>query len=100
MKEKLLALLKSCLTSSGQIFKAKSGKGVNLVGLKPDFQISKLSDELKTLDLGLVASHFPEESIAPEKEGDEWTTKEESVYVGPPTSVDADSLSKIFSLDD
>ena len=100
MKEKLLALLKSCLTSSGSIRKSVKGKGVNLYNLKADFKINDFNDELKALDLGLVASHFPEESIAPEKEDGDWTTKEESVYVGPPTSVDADSLSKIFSLSD
>ena len=99
MKEKLLAILKSCLSSSGQILKAKSGEGVNLLGLSPDFKISDLNDALKAEGFALVAYHFESEDIAPKEKGGEWTTTEESVYVGPPKSVKADDLGSIFNLD-
>ena len=99
MKEKLLAILKSCLSSSGQILKAKSGEGVNLLGLSPDFKISDLNDALKAEGFALVGIHFESEDIAPKEKGGEWTTTEESVYVGPLKSVKADDLGSIFNLD-
>ena len=100
MKEKLLAILKSCLSSSGQILKSKSGEGVNLLGLSPDFKISVLNDKLQEAGFALVANHFEEEEIAPKERGGEWTIKPESVYVGPPKTVKADDLGSIFKLED
>tara|TARA_R100000655_G_C2866918_1_gene172588 strand:+ start:223 stop:522 length:300 start_codon:yes stop_codon:yes gene_type:complete len=98
MKEKLLAILVNCLSSSGQILKAKSGEGVNLLGLSPDFKITDLNDALKAEGFALVAYHFEEEEIAPKEKDGDWTTKPESVYIGPPKSVKADDLGSIFNL--
>ena len=98
MKEKLLVILKNCLSSSGQILKAKSGEGVNLLGLSPDFKISDLNEKLQEQGFALVAIHFEEEEIAPKEKGGDWTIKEESVYVGPPKSGKADDLGNIFNL--
>jgi len=98
MKEKLLAILVNCLSSSGQILKAKSGEGINLLGLSPDFKITDLNDKLQEQGFALVAVHFEEEDIAPEEKGGDWTTKPESVYVGPPKTVKADDLGSIFNL--
>lgn len=97
MKEKLLVILKSCLSSSGQILKSKNGGGVNLYGIADDFKISVLNESLEPF--GLTASHFEEEEIAPKEKGDDWTIRPELVYVGKPQEISADKLGDIFSME-
>lgn len=97
VKEKLLVLLKSCLSSSGRILKSKNGDGVNLFGISKDFKISALSESLEPF--GLTASHFEEKKVAPSKEGDDWTIKPELVYVGKPQDISSDKLGDIFGLE-
>jgi hypothetical protein len=85
MKE-LLTLFKSMLSSTGTIIVSKSGKGFNLYGLNPDtFDTDAINVLLSSQGIAMKAVHFPAEDIAPETKGGDWTTKDESCYVGPPS---------------
>ena len=100
MKE-LLQLFKSMLSSTGTIIVSKSGKGFNLYGLNPDtFDTYAINELLSSQGIAMKAVHFPAEDIAPETKDGDWTTKDESCYVGPPAEVPCtsdDELTKLMS---
>tara|TARA_Y100001938_G_C7745788_1_gene261496 strand:- start:40 stop:354 length:315 start_codon:yes stop_codon:yes gene_type:complete len=95
----LIKLLKSMLSSSGRIVISKSGKGYNLFGLNPDtLDIRAINALLTEQGIAMEAVHFPEEDVPPAKPGDSWTTKDASVYVGPPSELASSSDEELTSL--
>ena len=96
---KVIALLKSMLSSTGTIIKSKSGKGFNLYGLSPNPDVDAINELLSSQGIAMKAVHFPAEDVAPETKGGDWTTKEESIYVGPPTDkgTSDDELKELMS---
>ena len=98
MKE-LIDLLKSMLSSTGRIVVSKSGKGFNLFGINPDtLDIDAINTLLSSQGIAMKAVHFPEEDIPPKSKGESWTTKDESVYVGPPSELPSSSDDELTSL--
>tara|TARA_R100000008_G_C3472611_1_gene109757 strand:+ start:281 stop:595 length:315 start_codon:yes stop_codon:yes gene_type:complete len=98
MKE-VIQLLKSMLSSTGRIILSKSGKGFNLFGINPDtLDVDAINELLSSQNIAMKAVHFPEEDIPPTKPGESWTTKEESVYVGPPSELPSSSDDELTSL--
>jgi len=87
------------LSSSGRIVTSKSGKGFNLFGLNPDtLDVDAINTLLSSQGIAMKAVHFPAEDIPPQSKGEPWTTKDESVYVGPPSEVPSTSDDELTSL--